>query len=434
MPVCRRLPEDRPAQPELFDDRLRAKVEVLAHDLHELFLGHPPRAEGVDVDGDGVRHADRVGELDLTLVRKARRHNVLADIARHVRRAAVDFGRVLPRERPAAVRAPPAVGIHDDLAPRQTAVPRGAADLEPARRVDIVLRVRVQPLPADDGLDDVLLYVRAELFLRDLFVMLRGDDDGIHADGLAVLVFDGDLRLPVGAQVGQRAVLAHRGEPLCELLREHVRQRHEFGRLVHGVAEHHALVPRADLVVRTAPFLALERGVHAERDVRALRMDRRDDGEGIIGEPLPFGVADLLHGILDDARDVDVTARGELAHDEHHARRGAALDCRAGAPVLREHRVQHRVRDLVAHLVGVPLRHALARKKFLHMRLCSCAICRFIISHRGKVVNVFKMCYNAVYGQVRALPRAVRGGQDKTGGRLRRGGGYSAREIRAAPL
>ena len=49
-----------------------------------------------------------------------------------------------------------AVGIDDDLAPRQAGVPHRAADFESARRIDVVLRVLVYPLARQDRLDDFL--------------------------------------------------------------------------------------------------------------------------------------------------------------------------------------------------------------------------------------------------------------------------------------
>ena len=43
--------------------------------------------------------------------------------------------------------------------------------------------------------------------------VLRGNDHGLDAHGAVVVVFDGHLRLAVGTQIGQRAVLAHLGQP-----------------------------------------------------------------------------------------------------------------------------------------------------------------------------------------------------------------------------
>lgn len=60
-----------------------AKIEIFADDLDEPIVGNAPRAETVDEHGYGIRHADGVREFDLALVGKARRHDVLADIARH---------------------------------------------------------------------------------------------------------------------------------------------------------------------------------------------------------------------------------------------------------------------------------------------------------------------------------------------------------------
>lgn len=49
-------------------------------------------------------------------------HEGLGHPARGVGGGAVHFGEVLAREGAAAVRAPPAVRVHDDLAPRQPRV------------------------------------------------------------------------------------------------------------------------------------------------------------------------------------------------------------------------------------------------------------------------------------------------------------------------
>ena len=85
----------------------------------------------------------------------------------------------------------------------------------------------------------------------DVLGVLRGEHDGVDADRAVVgVVLDGDLGLAVGAQVGQRAVLADRGELLGEALRDHDRQRHQLVGVVAGVAEHQALVAGALLVER----------------------------------------------------------------------------------------------------------------------------------------------------------------------------------------
>ena len=127
--------------------------------------------------------------------------------------------------------------------------------------------------------------------------VLRGEDHGVDADRAVVrVVLDGDLGLAVGAQVGQRAVLADLGELLGEALGHHDRQRHQHVGVVAGVAEHQALVAGALLVhrVRRSPVRRLVAGVDALGDVAGLAADRDHDAAGRAVEALLGGVvADL---------------------------------------------------------------------------------------------------------------------------------------------
>ena len=110
---------------------------------------------------------------------------------------------------------------------------------------------------------------------RDVLGVLAGDDHGVERHGAVAVVRDGDLGLAVGAQVGQHAALADRGEALGQAVRQEDRQRHQLGGVVAGVAEHQALVAGALLVERVdAAGAALEGGVDALGDVRALLADR----------------------------------------------------------------------------------------------------------------------------------------------------------------
>ncbi len=63
-----------------------------------------------------------------------------------------------------------------------------------------------------DGLDHALPEVGADLVKLDTVGVLRGDQDLLDADGPAVLVADGHLRLAVRAEVGDVAVVADLGE------------------------------------------------------------------------------------------------------------------------------------------------------------------------------------------------------------------------------
>ena len=58
---------DGPAQIQPLDDGGRAQVEAAAHQLGELPVGELAGAIGLCQHGDGLGHADGVGQLDLAL-------------------------------------------------------------------------------------------------------------------------------------------------------------------------------------------------------------------------------------------------------------------------------------------------------------------------------------------------------------------------------
>ena len=192
--------------------------------------------------------------------------------------------------------------------------------------------------------------------------MLGRDQDALDLDRALVavlvdLVAHRHLRLAVGPQVRQHVGLAHLGQPMGDPVRELNRQRHQLGRLVRGVAEHHPLVAGADLVDRVdVAVLDLERLVDALGDVGRLLVERDDDAAGLgVEAVLRAGVADLRHRLADEARDVDVGRRRDLARDDDEAGRDQGLARDAAVRVVREDGVEDGVRDLVGDLVGMPL-------------------------------------------------------------------------------
>src|SRR5262245_64435885 len=83
--------------------------------------------------------ANCVAELDLTLPGEARGDDILGDVPRDVSSRAIDLGRVLAAEGAASVPSAATVGIDNDLAPGQPAVPVRPTDQEAASRVDVAL-------------------------------------------------------------------------------------------------------------------------------------------------------------------------------------------------------------------------------------------------------------------------------------------------------
>ena len=131
----------------------------------------------------------------------------------------------------------------------------------------------------------------------DIVGVLGRDHDRVDAHGPVVrVVLDGDLGLTVGAQVGQRAVVADRREPLGQALGHGDRQRHQHVGVVAGVAEHQALVAGALLVHRVDRAGArLVTGVDALGDVSGLAADRHHHAARVAVEA-------LLRGVVADGR------------------------------------------------------------------------------------------------------------------------------------
>src|ERR671915_782744 len=360
MPVSRRLLVDRAEQVEVADDGGRTQVEDPQDDLLDLLLGDLVGAEGLHEDADRVGLADRVRDLDLATVGEAGGDDVLGHPAHGVRGRAVDLGRVLAGEGPAAVPRHATVRVDDDLAPGEAGVAHRAADLEAPGGVD------QQPVAAGVDLqfvhhrvDHVLLDVGGEeLFEVDVWGVLGGDDHGVEADRVVAIVFDGDLGLAVGPQVGHGAVLAHRGEALRQPVRQRDRQRHQLGRLAARVAEHQALVAGA-LTVELVDSLALARLIRvgdALGDVGRLRADGHRHAARVTVEALGRGVvADLQDLFADHAGDVHIGLGGDLAGDVYLAGGDERLDGDSALQVVLEHRVEDRVTDLVRDLVRVAL-------------------------------------------------------------------------------
>jgi hypothetical protein len=201
------------------------------------------------------------------------------------------------------------------------------------------------------------------------FRVLRGDQHALDPHGPAVAVADGDLGLPVGTQVVQRAVLADLGQALREPVRERDRQRHELLGLARGVAEHHALVAGAgdvELVLVGGVDAGLVGVVHALRDVGRLLVDRVDDGAGVGGEAeVGVDVADLADRLARDVLDVDEGRRGDLTRDDDEARVDERLAGHATHRVVPHDGVEDTIGDLVGDLVRVALRDGLGREQVL---------------------------------------------------------------------
>ena len=134
------------------------------------------------------------------------------------------------------------------------------------------------------------------------------------------------------------------------------RRWHQRGGLATGIAEHHALVAGALVLVA--------RGVDASRNVGRLPMDQAFDG-GALPVKIFLLVADLANG---GPRDLDQLLTGyrsraaDLAGQHHPVGGDQRLDPATGLRLGGKICVDDRIGDAVANFVGMTLRHRFARK------------------------------------------------------------------------
>ena len=242
-----------------------------------------------------------------------------------------------------------AVGVDDDLTARETAIAHRTADHEPTGRVDVELGLVGDPLLRQDGQDDLVHHGLLQRLQLDLGGVLRGEHHGLDADRLVVLVTERALALRVRAQPRQLAVLAHLRLLLDQTVRVDDRRGHVAVGFLRGVTEHQALVA-GTLVLRVLAVDALS-------DVLRLLADRVQHRAGVAVEAL------VEHDSAHDLLDLDDGVRGDLAGDDDHAGLRHRLAGHAAVRLLRENRVEDRVRDLIRHFVRVAFRHGLRRKQ-----------------------------------------------------------------------
>ncbi len=214
------------------------------------------------------------------------------------------------------------------------------------------------------AIDNLFAHVAPQLLDLDLGRVLGRYDDRRDPRDPIVAIFDADLRLAVRSQICQFAALTRLRQTRGQLVRERNRHRHQFRRLVARIAEHHALIPRAGQIVRIGRIGAmLDAVVHAERDVGGLLIQPHQDGARIAVESLVFAVvADLDDRLARDRLVIDLRRARDFAHHQRESGIATRLQRHARHRILRQQRVQYAVRNLVADLVGMTFRDALAGK------------------------------------------------------------------------
>ena len=236
-----------------------------------------------------------------------------------------------------------------------------AAFYETSRRVDVELGFVVQKIFRDCNLHDLFDDVFFDLLVRDVRVVLRGNDHRIHSRRYAVVVFHGNLRFAVRAKIAYFTALSDFGETTGKLVRQNDCKRHKLFGFVGCKTEHHALIARADFV----GFVALEflRVVHALSNVRRLLVDCADNRASVaVKAQLAAVVADVLYNFSGNAGEVAIAFGGNFAHNQHQTRGCANFASHSGIFVFGNDVVQNGVGNLIADFVRMPFGYAFGCK------------------------------------------------------------------------
>lgn len=252
--------------------------------------------------------------------------------------------------------SPSSVGINDNLSASEASVSLGSSNNESSTRVENVPGVD-EPFLRDGNLDNFVKQIFSNFFVGNIGVMLAGDQHGVHTLGLhgdsLMCVLNSDLNLGVRSHPGNYFLFAALFDSANEFTSEVVREGHEGGGLVSGIADHEALIPSSDFF-----FFFVE--MNTLGDIWRLFVDGNDDGGSfVIHTDFAGVVSNFLDGLPGDLFEVDFCFR--LYFSEEHAK--GVLDCglagNLGFGVYSEAGIEDRVRNVVTKLVGMSAGNAL---------------------------------------------------------------------------
>ena len=151
-------------------------------------------------------------------------------------------------------------------------------------------------------------------------------------------------------------------------------QRHERGRFVARVAEHHSLVARSleVEVVAAGARPDLLAAIDTLGDVGTLRIESDEHTARLAVEAvLGVVVADALDDLARNFGNLDVLRRGDLTRHQAQSGGHQRFAGDTSVRVLGEDRIEHRIGNLIGHLVGVTFGHALGCERPLSAHRCS---------------------------------------------------------------
>src|ERR1700692_1350694 len=87
-----------PPQIERFNDLARLEFEVCADQIRNEIVVNLRGSESIPANADWISNSNGVSELNFAALGNAGSHDVLRNIARHVRGRTIDLGRILAAE------------------------------------------------------------------------------------------------------------------------------------------------------------------------------------------------------------------------------------------------------------------------------------------------------------------------------------------------
>ncbi len=210
---------------------------------------------------------------------------------------------------------------------------------ESACVIYVIFRVFVKVF-FTDRFDDMLLYVVPQFLQRNIGVVLRSHNNGVHPFRLVVFILDSDLRFAVRPQIFQNIFLSNLRQPSRKPVRKQNGQGHQLRSFIRSVTDHHSLVSCSDIFFR--------RLVHTPSYVRALFVYRCQNTDRLVIEAV-FGlrIADILQNVPCNFLHVDIRFCGYLSGNEYeaHAGHGFARDPRRR--IALKNLVQNRIGNLI---------------------------------------------------------------------------------------
>lgn len=183
----------------------------------------------------------------------------------------------------------------------------------------------VQVLGWDNGLDDFLLDLLAELLRGDSLSMLSADNNGVdsewHNSTVIVLVLNGDLGLGIRSEPWQASVTSGGGHGSVQLVGQLESEGEEFWGLIGGIAKHDTLITSSQLLESSFVVKTL-------CDIWGLLLNGDKDIAGLVVETLcRIIISNVLNGSSDHLLVVKLGLGGNLSEDHYHTSLGGGLAC-----------------------------------------------------------------------------------------------------------